>query len=184
MKKENLKKLTLSAMMIALSTVLSLFKLWEMPLGGAITPLSMVPVCLIGITYGTKYAIAPSFLYGVIQMMLSGIFGWGLTPAILIGAILFDYIFAFGVLCLSGIFSKRGTMGAVMGITVACILRFICHFISGCIFFRSFEIFNNPYLYSVAYNGTFMLPELILTVCGAIVLLKMPIIKKLFNIKG
>lgn len=184
MKKENLKKLTLSAMMIALSTVLSLFKLWEMPLGGAITPLSMVPVCLIGITYGTKYAIAPSFLYGVIQMMLSGIFGWGLTPAILIGAILFDYIFAFGVLCLSGIFSKSGTMGAVMGITVACILRFVCHFISGCIFFRSFEIFNNPYLYSVAYNGTFMLPELILTVCGAIVLLKMPIIKKLFNIKG
>lgn len=184
MKKENLKKLTLSAMMIALSTVLSLFKLWEMPLGGAITPLSMVPVCLIGITYGTKYAIAPSFLYGVIQMMLSGIFGWGLTPAILIGAILFDYIFAFGVLCLSGIFSKRGTMGAVMGITVACILRFICHFISGCIFFRSFEIFNNPYLYSVAYNGTFMLPELILTVCGAIVLLKTPVIKKLFNIKG
>lgn len=184
MKKENLQKLTLSAMMIALSTVLSLFKIWEMPLGGAITPLSMLPVCLIGIAYGTKYAIAPCFLYGVIQMMLSGVFGWGLTPWVLIGAIAFDYILAFGALCLAGIFRSKGTVGAVAGITVACIVRFICHFVSGCVFFRSFEIFNNPYLYSVAYNGTFMLPELILTVVGAVILIKVPVIRKLFNIKG
>lgn len=182
MNKQNLQKLTLSAMMIALSTVLSLFKLWEMPLGGAITPLSMVPVCLISIIYGTKYAIAPSLLYGVIQMMLSGIFGWGLTPTILVGAIFFDYIFAFGVLCVSGIFRKKGTLGAVIGIVIACVLRFACHFVSGCVFFRTFEIFDNPYLYSIAYNGTFMLPELVLTVFGAVVLLKIPVIKKLFNI--
>ena len=86
------------------------------------------------------------------------------------------------MLCVSGVFRKKGTLGAVIGIVIACVLRFACHFVSGCVFFRTFEIFNNPYLYSIAYNGTFMLPELVLTVFGAVVLLKIPVIKKLFNI--
>lgn len=183
MKKQNLQKLTVSAMMIALSTVLSLIKVWEMPLGGAITLFSMLPVCLIGVSYGVKYAVIPCFLYGAIQMMLGGVFGWGLTVTTLIGAILFDYLFAFTALCLSGLFKSKGTAGVVSGISVACIVRFSCHFISGCIFFQSFEIFNNPYLYSVAYNGTFMLPELILTVIGALALIRVPVIKKIFSIK-
>ncbi len=182
MKKENLQKLTVSAMMIALSTVLSLFKIWEMPLGGAITPFSMLPICLVGVAYGAKYAALPCFLYSVIQMMLSGVFGWGLSVGTLIGAILFDYIFAFSALCLSGMFNSKRELGVISGITISCIVRFLCHFISGCIFFRTFDIFGNPYIYSLAYNGTFMLPELILTLIGAVILIRVPIIKKIFNI--
>ena len=48
------KKLTLSAVMIALSAVLSLVKVYELPLGGSITLLSMLPVAVIAICYGTK----------------------------------------------------------------------------------------------------------------------------------
>ena len=143
MKKENLKKLTLSAMMIALSTVLSVLKLWQMPLGGAVTPFSMLPVCLIAVLYGTKYAVIPAFLYGVIQMMLSGVFGWGLTPGILIGVILLDYIFAFTSLCLAGLFRQKKEIGVIMGVSLALFCRFLCHFASGSIFFKTFEVFGN-----------------------------------------
>lgn len=179
MKKENLQKLTVSAMMIALSTVLSLFKIWEMPLGGSITPLSMLPVCLIGVFYGTKYAIAPCFLYGAIQMFLGGVFGWGLTPAILIGAIVFDYLLAFSVLCLSGVFRKNGEKGIIAGIAISCVARFVCHFFSGCVFFQSFDVFNNPYIYSLCYNGFYMLPEMILTVTGVFLLCRVKSFKNL-----
>ena len=182
MKKQTLQRLTMSAMMIALSTVLSVLKLWQMPLGGAVTPFSMLPVCLIGIMYGTKYALAPCFLYGVIQMLLSSVFGWGLTPMVLIGVILFDYIFAFTFLCLSGLFRNKKDIGIILGVTLSLAGRFLCHFVSGSIFFKTFEVFGNPYIYSLAYNGTFMACELVLTLIGAIILVRIPIIRKTFNI--
>ena len=42
-KNVNVKKLTMSAVMVALSAALSLVKIFEMPLGGSVTLLSMVP---------------------------------------------------------------------------------------------------------------------------------------------
>lgn len=185
MKKENIKILTVSAIMVALSTVLSFLKVYELPLGGSITVLSMLPVCMIGLLFGVKSAILPCLLYGAIQMMVGGVFGWGLTPAILVGAIVFDYLLAFGVLCFSGCFRKKGFWGIISGIVVACVLRFASHMVSGCIFFRSFDIFNNPFLYSLAYNGSYMLPELILTALGAVILFrtlfKIPFFKNLIK---
>lgn len=178
MKKENIEKLTFSAMMIALSTVLSLIKVWEMPLGGTITLFSMLPVCIISIRYGTRFAIGPCVLYGAIQMFLGGIFGWGLNVQTLIGSIVFDYLLAFGVLCLAGILRKKGDAGIIAGICLAVAVRFVCHFISGCVFFQSLEVFNNIYIYSLAYNGTYMLPELILTVIGAFIIIKIDAVRK------
>lgn len=178
---EKTKFLTVSAIMIALSTVLSFLQVYKLPLGGSITVFSMVPVCMIGIMYGVKNAILPCVLYGAIQMAVGGVFGWGLTPAILIGCIVFDYLLAFGVLCFSGAFRKNGYVGIILGIVLACVLRFASHLVSGFVLFRNFEVFNNPYIYSVAYNGSYMLPELILTVIGAVLLFKTPIIKKLIK---
>lgn len=179
---EKTKKMTVSAVMIALATALSFAKIWEMPLGGAVTLFSMLPMCMLSIMYGVKWSALPCFVYAAIQMAVSGVFGWGLTPAVLVGAILFDYIAPFTLLCLAGVFRKKGFWGIVMGILLVCVVRFAFHFASGCIFFRSYELFNNPYMWSLAYNGTFMLPELGLTVFGAVALFKLPVIIKL--IKG
>lgn len=180
MQKSNLYKLTTSAILVALSTVLSLVKVWQMPLGGAITLLSMLPVCMISVLYGVKYAAVPCFLYGAIQMFLDNPFGWGLTPAILVGSIFFDYLFAFGVLCLAGTFRKRGAIGAVCGVALACFARFVSHFISGYVLFANLEQWQafgrlftgKPALYSVCYNGFYMLPELLFTVIGMFILCK------------
>ncbi len=191
--KKYVYKLTVSAIFIALATVLSLIKIFNMPLGGSVTLLSMLPIVLISCMLGIKWGFVSAFAYSVIQLVfgitMDGILGWGLTPTMLIGTILLDYIIAFTVLGIAGVFSKKGTFGAIFGITLAMVLRFLSHFLSGYIIFKNleqFELFgsiftNRPILYSLSYNGFYMLPELILTVIGAILILKTPQIKKMIN---
>ncbi len=177
------KTLTVSAIMIALATVLSLIKVWEMPLGGSVTLLSMLPICLVAIVYGLKWGFACSFVYSLGQLALSiaGVVGWGLTPTALVGTIFLDYIIPFTLLGLSGVYSKKGLYSNIIAICFALFLRFICHFISGIIIFDIFCPWESAPIYSFCYNGTFMLPELILTVLGAFFILKSSAIKKILE---
>ncbi len=180
------KKLTLSAVMIALSAVLSLVRVYQMPLGGSITLLSMLPVCAVAICYGTKWGLFTSILYSCVQigLDLGSLMGYGMTAGTWIGCLAFDYILAFGALGLAGLWRKRGTLGMSLGVALACVIRFISHFISGAIVFAVFCPEGwNVYLYSIAYNGSYMLPELIITVVGAILLFRLPQVRKLINEK-
>ena len=180
--KQKTKKLTVSAIFIALSTVLSMIPLVQMPLGGKLTPLSMLPVCLIGVMYGAKYAILPCLAYGLIQTFLGGIFGWGLSLGQLVACMLLDYIVAYGCMAFSGIWRKKGVLGIVFSIAIAMTGRFLCHFASGVILWSTLDVFNNPYIYSFVYNGAYMLPEMILTVIGAVLLEKTNALEKIKNV--
>lgn len=187
-------KLVLSALLIALATVLSFVKIFKLPLGGSITLLSMLPIVMISIMFGLKWGFGSAFVYSVIQLFFGivsdGLLAWGLTPVMLVGTILLDYLVAFTVLGIAGVFAKKGYKGICGGIVLAFVLRFISHFISGYVIFKNleqFELFgnlfeNSPVLYSVAYNGMYMLPELILTTVAALILFKQPIIKKQMGI--
>jgi len=173
------------AMMVALSTVLSLVKVWEMPLGGSITLLSMLPVMLISVRHGTKIGLCTAFVYACGQLFLglSSLMSWGMTPTMWIGSVVFDYLLAFTLLGLAGAFKKHGFPGVIAGIVLACALRFVSHFISGAIFFAVWCPEGwNVVLYSVCYNGGYMLPELILTVAGASLLFAARPIRKLAGI--
>lgn len=181
MRNEKIQRLAVSAILVAMSTVLSMIPIFKMPLGGSITLFSMVPVCCIAIIYGTANAVLPCFIYAVIQILIDGVMGWGLTPAVLIGAIFFDFIFAYGALALSGLFREKGDEGIIVGIVIALTTRFLCHFVSGCIFFRTFDVFDNPYIYSLAYNGAYMLPELVFTVVAVFILTRMSFFKHLVD---
>ncbi|MBR7131909.1 MAG: energy-coupled thiamine transporter ThiT [Clostridia bacterium] len=190
--------LTLSAIMVALGTVLSLIKIIKMPLGGSVTLLSMLPIVMISVMLGVKWGLGSAFVYSLLQLFLGialdGLLGWGLTPVMLIGTICLDYIVPFTCLGLAGIFQKRGYLGICSGITLALLLRFASHFVSGFIIFKEleqFELFgrlfaNRPVLYSLGYNGFYMLPELALTLIAATLLFRIPRIKKMISdqIKG
>lgn len=177
------------AILVALSTVLSMIKVWQMPLGGAITLVSMLPVCLASIRHGLKWGFAASCLYALVQLLLGitsdGLLGWGLTPAMLIGCMVFDYLAAFAALGIAGIFRSKGQAGINVGIALAMVLRFVSHFMSGYVIFSNLEqwtIFgstfeNAPALYSIAYNGFYMLPELIITLVVFTVLYATPLKK-------
>ncbi len=184
------RRLAVTAMLLALGTVLSMVKVLQMPFGGSITLLSMLPVCMISIEYGVKWGLISSFIFSLIQFgfgVQEGCLGWGFTGGLLIVMILFDYIVAFSVLGVAGLFRKKGLGGIVLGVALAVFLRFVCHFITGfalwtyldfSISFGSFTL-KGPYWYSLLYNGAYMLPECITTVIGASILFKIPVINKL-----
>lgn len=185
-KKVNVKKLTMSAVLIALSAALSMVKVFEMPLGGSVTLLSMLPVCMLSIMYGCKWGLFCSFVYSLTQlaMGIGSVLSWGLTPQALVGSIVFDYLAAFTVLGLAGMFRKHGVPGYIGGISLALLLRAVSHVISGVIFFASWAPEGwNPFVYSLAYNGAYMVPEIVFTFAGAILLLKEPHTAKLFRVE-
>lgn len=193
--KKSIYKLSLSAVFIALATVLSNIKILNMPLGGSVTLLSMLPIVMISCMLDLKWGLACSFVYSLVQLLLGivvdGLFGWGLTPIMLIGTILLDYILAFTVLGFAGVFAKKGYKGICLGIALSISLRFICHFISGYVIFKELEqfelfgklFFNQPALYSLSYNGLYMLPELVITLVASAVIFNLPQIKKIIEIK-
>lgn len=177
MKNKKLQTLCVCAMMVALSTALSFVKVKFLPFGGSITLLSMLPVAAVSIMYGTKQGLFSAFLYSCIQLIFGitqdGLLGWGLTAGMLTACIILDYIGAFTVIGLAGVFRKNGMTGIMGGTILAVGLRFICHILSGVYVFASagklwegFET-NNTWLYSFVYNATYMLPEIILTAIGA-----------------
>ncbi|MBQ9806683.1 MAG: energy-coupled thiamine transporter ThiT [Clostridia bacterium] len=175
--------------MLALAIVLSYIKFFELPFDGSITLFSMLPVCLVAIKYGMGWGLGTAFCFSWFQILQGGVFGWGLTPTMLIGSLFLDFILAFTVLGFAGIFRKKGYFGMLGGIALVCVLRFLVHFLAGIILWANFEEFmafgvewiNRPVLYSICYNGVYMLPETILTVGVAAILLKIPQIKKLIS---
>ncbi len=178
------QKLTTTAIMLALAMILSLIKVWKQPWGGSVTLLSMLPIVMISVKYGLSWGIFTGFVYSLLQLFadLGEVVSWGLTPHVLIGTVLFDYIIAFTVLGLSSLFGKGSLEKVLAGISFSVVLRFICHFISGSVLFGEFAWEGwNVYSYSFIYNGAYMLPELIFTLIGATILFKIPAIQKMIK---
>ena len=170
--------------MLALATVLSLIAIIKMPWGGSVTLLSMLPVILIALKYGTRVGLSTAFVYSLIQLALSlaELMSWGMTLGTWLGCLFFDYIGAFTVLGLAGLWRKRGTGGIIAGISFGIVLRYVCHVISGWIFFGVYAWEGWPVLpYSLCYNGAYMLPEMIFTVVAAVVLFRIPTVSKLLK---
>ena len=178
------------AVMLALATALSFIQIYKLPWGGSITLFSMLPIVLFSIRRGVKMGLTVAFLYSLIQFfqgIIDGLFGWGLTPGMLIACIFIDYIIAFTVLGLAGLFRNKKTVGWIGGIAMVVTLRFVMHFLSGVVIWESFgELWDgfsteSSVVYSLLYNGSYMLPELLLTTVVAIVLLNVPHVQKLFR---
>ena len=186
-KRPNLRAMIECAIMVALATVLSMIKLYEAPLGGSVTLLSMLPVSVLSIRLGLSWGLAGGFLYAMIQMFLdlAKVISWGLTPAALVGCIIFDYLLAFTVIGLAGLFCRNGRIGMILGIALALFGRFCSHLVSGTLIFDIWmpDGWGNPFVYSIAYNGAYMLPELVFTVAAVMILTKTPAFRRVLEQK-
>ncbi len=192
-KKFSVLMLVEGAVMIALAVVLSFVRPVKLQWGGSITLLSMLPICIYSIRHGVVPGLCVSFLYSLFQFgqgVTDGLFGWGLTTPMLIACILLDYILAYTSIGIAGIFRKLGDGGKIAGIVLALLLRFFFHFLSGVVVWKSMgqlwesDLFiNNSALYSLVYNGAYMLPEIILTTIFAVILMKNGVTKKYFTAK-
>ena len=209
------RRLTESGMMVALATVISFVcslipvPPFNFPFGGGITIAGMLPVILIAYLYGTRWGLLTGFVYSLIQMLLghstvAGLFlpveegGMQVWAALLICFI--DYILAYTLLGLGGLFRKRMTAGKalVLGCIVALLARYLCHIVSGAIFYGAwaewFFTQENFYaiggwildtfsgeglaiIYSIFYNGLYMIPEIIITAVASVIVSRLPVIK-------
>ncbi|MFU0825127.1 energy-coupled thiamine transporter ThiT [Clostridium sp.] len=150
------KKIKLNSRIIAiigvslgLAMVLKVFRIYHLPQGGSITAGSMVPILLVAFFYGPEIGFLTGFLYGLLTLSLDP---YILHPV----QVLFDYPLPFIALGLAGYFPNRKILGSI----VAIFGRFLCHFISGWVFFGSFAPKGmSPFIYSLTVNGLFILIE-------------------------
>ena len=154
--KDTTKKLVYSALGIALAMVTSYIKLWEMPMGGSVTLLSMLFVCLIGYWFGLEYGLITGIAFGLLQFIID--------PYMLsIPQVILDYPLAFGALGLSGLFCNK-KFGLQIGYIIGVVGRFVCSTLSGVIFFADYAPEGmNPWVYSIAYQGSYLGAEMVLT---------------------
>ena len=176
------RRLVESAVMIAIGTVLSMFPFsapWAS--GGGVTICSMLPLVIIAHRYGTKWGLFTAFVYSVLQLILgvSNVqFAAGYGFVLAVGVLLLDYILAFTVIGLSACFNgviKNHLVSIVVGIVFTFALRFVCHFLSGWIIWGVItpnEMGLVAPLYSLIYNGGYMLPETIITALVAVLTYK------------
>lgn len=161
-----------SAVMIALATVLSLLKI-EWPFGGSITICSMLPILIIGYRYNLLWGCFTGVVFGLIQLLLGmSNFSYATSGIAVVMIALFDYIIAYGVAGLGGIFRgiKNQAVGMGFGALLTGVLRFICHFISGVTVWSGFAEDMPAWLYSLTYNGAYMLPETVILIVGAVLI--------------
>ena len=149
-------------------------RIW--PQGGSIS-IAMVPIFLMAYRWGIKGGMATGLLLGLLQIAT----GLAFLATPLQGFI--EYFLAFTAVGVSGLFMNkfvnnrkegkrlRGDIYAVCGMFVGSFLRFLCHFTAGIVFFGEYAPDGQPVvLYSLIYNGTYMLFSFIFSAIVVMVL--------------
>ena len=161
------------AIMLALAIVLNMLSkslFANMVNGGSVT-LAMFPILFYAHRWGLGNGLLIGFAYGVLDMLLDGGYAWGWQ------SILLDYLAAYTALGLGGLF-KGKSWGIFPGVAVGCLARFIVHHIGGITLYKilvpteveGFGVFANPHVYSLVYNGAYMVPNTIIALAIAAVL--------------
>ena len=170
------RALTEGAIMLALAVVLNYLSgiiFASLPQGGSVT-LAMFPLLFYVHRWGLGKGLLVCFAYGTLDMLLGKGYAWGWQ------SILLDYLVAYTALGLGGLFRGK-TWGIFPCITVGCLARFLVHHISGVTLYRIIEptgiegleflgVFSNPHLYSLVYNGVYMVPNTVIALAIAGVL--------------
>lgn len=205
------KRLTESAMLLAMAIVLELVSkmvIPEMPFGGQVTLVSMLPVVLISYRHGVKWGLVSGVAYALIEMAIGartvaaafqpGYFGDGVMLLNAFIMCVLDYLVAFTVLGIGGIFRdkiKNPGISLMCGSLAALGARYLAHILSGYILFAGWaewfftqdgfpawgaalveSLSSNALglVYSVVYNGFYMVPEIILTAVVSVLLARVP----------
>ena len=161
------------AIMLALAIVLNLVSkpiFANMPNGGSVS-LAMFPILFYAHRWGLGNGLLMGFGYGLLDMLLDGGYAWGWQSIIL------DYLAAYTALGIGGLFRGKD-WGIFPGVVLGCLGRFAVHHISGITIYKilvpteveGFGVFSNPHLYSLVYNGVYMLPNTIIAIVIAAIL--------------
>jgi thiamine transporter len=171
------RKLTEIAILVAMAIVLEViftglgafFPILQLPYGGRIS-LSMLPLFIITYRQGMVPGIIGGVIYGILNLLLDGqLWHWASLPL--------DYIIAFGVLgvgYVGVVLLGKNFKGFSLMVVIGILLRFLSHWLSGWILFSDYmpEEFTNAKVYSLIYNGYYLLPSMLLIIIVAALLFK------------
>ena len=166
------RKLVEASLLIALATVLSVLKIAELPYGGSITLASMFPILLLSYRHGVCWGLGGATVYAVLQQLL-GLknLTYFTTWQSVVAIIFLDYLIAFAVVGLGGIFrrvTQKQNLALGAGALFVCVLRYFCHVVSGATVWAGLSIPDSAAIaYSLIYNATYMIPETVVLVAVA-----------------
>ena len=209
--KNSIQALVESAILIAMTVALSMVVLFKMPMGGSVTLFAMVPLIIISLRWGVGWGVGAGLTYGIINMIMGlQNFSYVTGIWALLGVALLDYIIAFGSYGLAVLFAnpfikQRKLKHAAgqydgktfsfdiysvpnkpLGYGIAAFaggtLQFLCSFASGIIIWGGWAPEGTPvWIYSLTYNGSFALPNVILTIIGTVA--AMALLDKVFPVR-
>lgn len=177
MRNQKTKTLVECALLVALATILSFITVYQLPQGGDITAASMMPLVLASFRHGPKWGLLTGFVFGLIQMMMGfeNVMYCTTFGAMLL-CVLLDYLLAYSVMGLSCVFGapvKRRELSVAVGAVVSGLLRYLCSFLSGILIWKDYAPDTMPvWFYSLTYNGSYMIPEIIVTAVVSVLLVR------------
>lgn len=154
------KTISYAALAIALSFVLSCFRLYRMPQGGSVTPGSMLPLMLFSATFGVGPGLLAGVAYGVLQYLQGG---WFLN----VWQFLLDYVLAFAALGLCGLYKK---LPKAWGLYAAMAFAALCRALSATL--AGYMFWETDLWPSLVYNGTYLIPDTIICMVLAVFIAK------------
>jgi len=168
----SLKTLTYTGLALSIAFMLSYLRLFPMPQGGSVSPLSMFFVSIIGFWFGPAIGLVSGISFGLLQVVQGA---WVIHPI----QFMLDYPLAFGMLGLSGFFYKMKG-GLYIGFIVACLGRFAMATLSGWIYWIGLDSPGSLWA-SMVYNGSYIFTEMAIT----LVIISIPAVRHaLLHIKS
>lgn len=175
-----------AAISIALSFGLSYVKFFDAPYGGSITMFSLLPIALYSYMFGVKRGAMAGFIYGLLQTLQNP---WIVHPV----QYLLDYVLPFAIFgACAGLFRKvfanknidprfKDGIALTCGIVLGVIARFICHYVSGAVYFGEYmpSEFDNVWWYSFVYQCTYVPIDGVICAAGAVLLMASAYFRKL-----
>lgn len=182
--KEKILSIAVGGVCLALAFVLSKITIFEMPMGGSVTPASVLPIVVCGMAFGPVWGFIVAIGYSILQI-IDGL-KWFVSPF----QMFLDYVVGYAALGVSGFaclkaadrvkiknplyrFRKAGIVKAVLFTIIAYVIRWLGSVASGVIFYASYAAdagYDNELVYSMAYNGSFLAADLGICIAALIVL--------------
>ena len=172
--KEKILSIAAGGICIGLAFVLSKITIFEMPMGGSVTPASTLPIIVCGMAFGPVWGFIVSFVYSILQAID------GMKYFVSPFQMFLDYIIgytALGLAAFAGLkqedrikiknplfrFRRAGIIRALIFTVIAFIVRWVASVASGIIFYAEYAAdagYDNALIYSMVYNGGFLAADL------------------------
>ena len=172
--KEKILAIAAGGICIGLAFVLSKITIFEMPMGGSVTPASTLPIIVCGMAFGPVWGFIVSFVYSILQAID------GMKYFVSPFQMFFDYIIgytALGLAAFAGLkqedrikiknplfrFRRAGIIRALIFTVIAFVVRWVASVASGIIFYAEYAAdagYDNALIYSMVYNGGFLAADL------------------------